>query len=235
MAAQQRGEIREDTFYLHFLIQCTTSSLPPIYLSYLVFSNKALQETNPPESGTGCILMMVRGIMLCMQQRVTNNVTSYQYTGSRIHAFLLLWKEFLAKVWEERFSILANLLSIQSSLLLSTAPQTFSPQGRDSAACHYPNFFISCSSVASSAQIYLSLLTGTFPRDNRLNFARKKKKNSPPAIIFLFYTKSALHHGSHHDAAHCEHLSAALYRSSMLLVKYLFAVLLENGLRCSRT
>lgn len=28
-----------------------------------------------------------------------------------------------------------------------------------------------------------------------------------PHIIFLFYTTPALHHGSHHDAADCEHLS----------------------------
>lgn len=76
----------------HLLFTCST---PPIYLSYLVFSNKV--ETNPPESRTSCLLMTVGGIMLCMQRRAFNNEMSYRHTGSRIHAFL-------TEVWEERFS-----------------------------------------------------------------------------------------------------------------------------------
>lgn len=65
-----------------------------------------------------------------------------QDSHNSINTFLL-WKEFLTQVWEEKFSFSLNLLSIQSSLLLSTAPQNFSPQGGVSIASNYPNFFIS--------------------------------------------------------------------------------------------
>lgn len=131
-------------------------------------------------------------------------------------SFFFCWKEFLTKVWEERFSFSANLLSVQSSLLLSTAPQTFSPQGWVSVASNYPNFFISCSCASPALPKSTPHLPP--PRDdNRLNFPRWNHHDFSSRRPPIFHSPSQL--TSH--AARCRRLGTFICTPGCVLTPLL--------------
>lgn len=154
-----------------------------------------------------------------------------------INIFLSFLGKIRTKVWEERFSFLANLLSVQSSLLLSKAPQTFSPQGGVSVASNYPNFFISCLS-ASPARPRSTSARSLTPSPKISDWAPKIK--SPWLPLFcsrqlpIFHQISSPSQFTSYAAAQPRRLSTAFICnpgcSLTSLLKYLpFGVLLTHG------
>lgn len=113
---------------------------------------------------------------------------------SSVDIFLL--RGFWLKFVRIDSSFQTNLLSVESSLLLSAPPKTFSPQGRVLVASNYTNFFISCSSVSLALpRSTFSSLPGTFSMraDCKVNCHISLFS---PQIIVLFYTQTALLYSS---------------------------------------